>query len=296
MASTAWTPQLRTSAILAAIPEPLLSSRSRGWNGIVVELHRFHDVDALVQMPEHVVAVHIAGSIDLLQRRYGKACRRTIGPGDVIITPVGEPKYWQHAGETVVALLRLDAGFVGEVARGEFERDPSRLELQDNFGIRDSEIDRLGRQLVAALEFEGTANRMYAESLAIRVARHLARHYSAAATTAERPVAKLSRHKLMRSIEYIEDHLREEVTLRGIAQSLAMSPWHFARAFRQTMGIPPHRYVLERRIETAKSLLRESDLPITDIAHRIGCASHSHFSVMFHRVTGLTPRDYRDRA
>jgi AraC family transcriptional regulator len=54
--------------------------------------------------------------------------------------------------------------------------------------------------------------------------------------------------------------------------------------------------LLERRIERAKSLLHETDLPITEIAHLIGCASHSHFSVMFHRATGQTPRDYRSNA
>jgi hypothetical protein len=152
MASAQRLQQLRTGAILAALPEPLLSSRSRGWNGIVVELQRFHDIDALVQMPEHVVAVHIAGSIDLLQRRYGKSCRRTIGPGDVIITPVGEPTYWQHAGDNVVVLLRLDADFVCEVARDELEIDPSRLELQDNLRV----ADRATRRHLLALIQEAT--------------------------------------------------------------------------------------------------------------------------------------------
>jgi len=100
----------------------------------------------------------------------------------------------------------------------------------------------------------------------------------------------------LRAIEYIDENLREDLTLPNIAQSVAISAGHFAHAFRQTTGLPPHRFVLERRIERAKTLLRETDLPITEIAQRVGCASHSHFSVMFHRTTGLTPRDFRNQS
>jgi AraC family transcriptional regulator len=63
--------------------------------------------------------------------------------------------------------------------------------------------------------------------------------------------------------------------------------------FRQTVGVPPQRYVRDRRVERAKSLLRHSDLPMTEIAQSVGCASCSHFSVLCHRTTGLTPRRYR---
>jgi AraC family transcriptional regulator len=83
------------------------------------------------------------------------------------------------------------------------------------------------------------------------------------------------------------------LTLSAIADAVALSPGHFAHAFRQATGVAPHRYVLERRVERAKALLRQSDMPITEIADRIGCSSHSHFSVLFHRITGLTPRQFR---
>jgi AraC family transcriptional regulator len=279
-----------------SLPEPLLSSASRGWNGIVVELRRFHDVDAVCQFSEHVVAIHVAGSIHLLQQRAGKSSRRNIGPGDVIITPVGEPKRWQHAGENVVVLLRLDPSFVQHVAGEECAIDPARFEIQDNFGTRDPQLESLGRQLLGGLEREGAANRIHVESLATQVTTHLLRCYSTANIAESRPIARMPRHKLQRALEYIEENLRDELTLPGMAEALAMSPGHFAHAFRQATGLPPHRYVQSRRIERAMSLLRETDLPITEIAHRIGCASHSHFSVLFHRATGRTPRDFRNHA
>ena len=74
---------------------------------------------------------------------------------------------------------------------------------------------------------------------------------------------------------------------------MALSPGHFSHAFRQATGVAPHRYVLERRVERAKTLLRDSDMPIIEIAHLVGCSSHSHFSVLFNRITGMTPRQFR---
>src|SRR4029453_8311846 len=116
-----------------------------GWDGVSVELQRFHDVDAVLQFNDHIVAVHVAGTINLLQRRNGKSYRRSVGPGDIIITPVGEPKRWQHTGENVVVLVRLSPAFVQNVAGDEFALDPARLEIRDNFGTRDAHIATLRR-------------------------------------------------------------------------------------------------------------------------------------------------------
>jgi AraC-like DNA-binding protein len=107
---------------------------------------------------------------------------------------------------------------------------------------------------------------------------------------------RISPHKLRRAVEYINQNLASPLTLLSIANAVSLSPGHFAHAFRATTGVAPHRYIVERRVERAKRLLRESDLPITEIADRIGCASHSHFSVLFHRVTGVSPRQFRTLA
>jgi AraC family transcriptional regulator len=275
------------------MPRPLLSSRSRGWNGIVVELMHFHRVDVIVEVRDHVIGIHLAGAVNLLQQRNGRSLIRLVRPGDVTITPAGEPKRFQHGGDNMVILLKLAPWFVQTVAGDERAIDPTRVELQENFCSPDPELVRLGKAMLCGLEPEGLAGRLYVDAVATRLALHLLKHYSTVTVQDERPVAKLSRHKLQRAIDYIDANLRSDLALRDIAQALAMSPGHFAHAFRQSTGLSPHRYVLARRVERAKALLCETDLSITEIADRIGCASHSHFSVMFHRMTGRTPRDYR---
>jgi len=74
-----------------------------------------------------------------------------------------------------------------------------------------------------------------------------------------------------------------------------MSPFHFARLFRRSTGVPPHRFVLRMRIERASSLLAARELSIAQIARRIGFRSPSHFSTVFRRISGATPRAYRAR-
>jgi len=277
----------------AAVPRPLLSSRSRGWNGIVVELMHFHTVDVVVEVRDHVIGIHFAGAVNLLQQRNGRSSTRLVRPGDVTITPAGEPKRFQHGGDNMVILLKLAPWYVQTVAGDECSIDPARVELQENFCTPDPELVHLGKAMLCGLEPEGLAGRLYVDALATQLTLHLLKHYSTAIVQDERPVAKLSRHKLLRAIDYIDANLSSDLALRDIAQALAMSPGHFAHAFRQATGLPPHRYVLARRVERAKSLLRDTDLSINEIAGRIGCASHSHFSVMFHRMTGRTPRDFR---
>ena len=98
---------------------------------------------------------------------------------------------------------------------------------------------------------------------------------------------------MQQALAVIDAHLGERLTLPAIAGLLDTSPFHFAHAFKQGTGVAPHQYVIRRRIERAKELLAATDLPLAEIALAVGCASQSHFSALFHRVTGLTPQTYR---
>ena len=286
-------PEAATRILAGRMPAPLLSSRTRGWDGITVELHSFHELDAVVQAPDHVVAIHLAGNVKVLQRRGGRMRARTMSTGDITVTPVGPPTHWQQAGQSLVILLRLSPAYVRTVAGDECAVDPDRFEIQGNFATRDPHLEALGRRLLTGLELEGAESRFYAEGLTCDLAIHLLRHYTTTAAAPAWSKAKLSPHKLRRAIRHIDENLRSDLSLASISRAVALSPGHFAHAFRQATGIAPHRYVLERRVEVAKELLRQSDLPITEIADFIGCSSHSHFSVLFHRFTGVTPRQFR---
>lgn len=109
----------------------------------------------------------------------------------------------------------------------------------------------------------------------------------------ERPDA-LSRDRLRRVLDHIEDALEDgDLSLAELAAIARLSPFHFSRAFKAATGRAPHQFVLARRVERAKALLARRDLALAEIAYRAGFASQAHFSTAFRRATGTTPARYR---
>jgi AraC family transcriptional regulator len=102
-------------------------------------------------------------------------------------------------------------------------------------------------------------------------------------------------YKLRRVIDYIESHLDQDLSLVKLAAIAQMSPYYFARLFKQSIGAPPHQYLTTCRIEKAKQLLANKDLSILEITQQIGLQSQSHFTNLFRRSVGVTPSAYRER-
>ena len=96
-----------------------------------------------------------------------------------------------------------------------------------------------------------------------------------------------------RVMEFIEAHLAEEISLAALAELAGLSLFHFARAFTQSFGMPPHRYHMARRMDRARSLLQRPALSVTQIGVQIGFRESSSFTKAFRRFTGLTPTEYR---
>ena len=93
--------------------------------------------------------------------------------------------------------------------------------------------------------------------------------------------------------DYIEAHLAEPISLADLAAAAKLSPSHLSRAFKQSYGMPPHRFHLGRRVERAKLLLAEGELSVTSIAHELGFSDASAFAVTFRKFTGRTPTEYQ---
>ena len=278
------------------VPEPLLSSRSRRWNGILVELYRVREVDFVKIASSHVVTVFLRGPVDLHQRRNGRVVQRTMHAGDVIVTPAGEAKALQHREEAELVKLQLEPSFFEGIAEGLDAIGARPVELLDNFGTRDAYVEDVARRLVGELRVDNLGGPLYAESLATGLGVHLLRHYSTAGKIANGSSRMLPRFKLQRLTDYVNDNLHDDLTLGKMSATLSMSPFHFAHAFRESTGLAPHHYVIQCRIDRAKVLLCETDLSITEIAHQVGYSSQSNFSVVFHRLTGQTPRRFRSEA
>src|SRR3982751_1850338 len=129
-------PAPATVVLSGVVPDPLLSSRARGWHGLTVELHSFQQLDTVVQPADHVIAVHLAGTVNLQRTRNGRTKVRKMAPGDIAITPVGPAVRWAQSGQSLVILLRLAPAYIWSVAGEECALDPDRFELREVFAAR----------------------------------------------------------------------------------------------------------------------------------------------------------------
>jgi len=96
--------------------------------------------------------------------------------------------------------------------------------------------------------------------------------------------------------QYIDAHLAGEISLAALAREARLCPFPFSRAFKQSFGMPPRRYLTSRRIERAKAMLRRGDVSVTDACFAVGCTSLGSFSSRFTELVGESPSAYRARS
>jgi AraC family transcriptional regulator len=135
---------------------------------------------------------------------------------------------------------------------------------------------------------------LYAGSLGNVLALHLLRTYCAQGLAPKFCKGGLPPHHVGRVVEYIHAHLAEPLTLSELAGLLQMSQAHFIRAFRHTLGCTPHQYLIQCRIEQAKVLLTTPWVSISAVAAQVGFQTHSHFTMLFRKLTGVSPTAYRN--
>jgi AraC family transcriptional regulator len=97
----------------------------------------------------------------------------------------------------------------------------------------------------------------------------------------------------LRVLEYVESNVSRPIGVSDLASHAALSRHHFCRAFHATVGMPPMRYVLVRRIEASKAMLHDDGVSIASVAYAHGFSSQSHYTTAFKKITGTTPCEYR---
>jgi AraC family transcriptional regulator len=277
-----------------SLPPPLLSSRARGWDGIVVELRCSSNLDVVLPYPDHVITVILGGRSTLWQSRGVRIVRAAVRPDDVIVTPAGEPKRWQHVDDIVAVVMRLSHHYLDRLAAEVDERHCEGVEIKHVFSTRDPFLKETAMRFLKALEPQSSISAFHIETLVRSLGLHLISRYAIKGHPSASRLPAMPPRKLRLAVDYIEANLHRDLSIADIAEHVTMSESHFSHLFRQTVGVPPHQYVRGRRIERAKTLLRECELPLSEIAQRVGCSSASNFSVLFHQATGATPSTYRN--
>src|SRR5262249_20347980 len=139
----------------------------------------------------------------------------------------------------------------------------------------------------------GAFDQVLADSLNTALAVRISRRFVDASAMTLAPTNGLSSARLQRVRDYIEAHLAERLSLHEIADVACLSPFHFRRSFKQAVGVGPHYYIVRRRVEHAKLLMRQTDRPLGLIAQEVGFADQSHLTTAFRREIGITPGNFR---
>ena len=156
--------------------------------------------------------------------------------------------------------------------------------------------DPLASQIAKTIANEverGFLDRMLADALNTALAVQITQHFVDPSKIALTPSNGLSRERLNRVQEYIEAHLDDRLTLTELAGVACLSSYHFSRSFKQTTGVGLHHYVMQRRLERAKTLMRRTNEPLALIAQEAGFADQSHLNSAFRREMGVTPGQFR---
>ena len=168
------------------------------------------------------------------------------------------------------------------------------VEFRADAGFADPLLAHLLLNLDSEMNAGNPSGALYAESISAAAIAQLIRTHACAPPRLGVPKGRLPRNRLARIVEYIDANLHRHVSLAELAGVVEMNVFHMMRTFKTTLGVPPHRYILHRRVERAKSLLRDPALTLSEITFRCGYAEQSSFTRAFQKVTGAAPGTYRN--
>ena len=217
-------------------------------------------------------------------------------PGSISVLPAGLPAHWRWSGSKDVLHVYLEPGLVERVALEAFGFDPARITVAAQFGRDLPQIRAALVAVEAALAAGDGGGRLAAASLANVLAVELIRPVLPTGRLVRGRAGALPRDRLRAVLDYIEDHQGAVPTLQQLAAIAHLSVYHFARQFKAATGLPPHQYVLMRRIEQSKLLLDGGERSLAEIAADAGFADQSQFSRQFKRLVGVSPRQFRKAA
>lgn len=290
--------QAPVSDLSVIYPEVVvMSSEPLGWQNLRAIHVRQQSEWAMPPLENHCIIIQLGSAVSVTAQIDRLKFEQTVQPGDIMIVPAGMSMQWrQQDVETNDALhLYLHPHVVRTTAES-VDFDTTQT-LQPQFGIRDEQIQHIALSLLCELQDANVIGRIYADSLAQLLAMQLVRRYS---DVKDAHVSRggMAPGKLRKAIEFINGNLEKEqtVALGAVAEEVHMSYFHFSRVFKQSTGVSPNVYMIEQRIERAKKLLIETDLPIAEIALRVGFASQSHFTTTFRRLAWTTPKSFREMA
>jgi AraC family transcriptional regulator len=275
---------------------PIRSSYAAGWQQIYLQQFQLPawEISEIACSQQTLVIVTPDRTLDVEFSTAGKkrALRFDRTHHDCIsLIPAYLPNRSNWQQEAIFTVCHLEPNFIARVAHESI--DPDRVELQLALQRPDPLIWQICRSLNQILATAATNSCFYAESMATALAAQLVQFYATRQHLLREYPDGLPRAKLKQAIEYINEHLSEDISLGKIATELDISHYYLCKLFKQSLGMTPHAYLVQQRVERSIGLLQRRESRIIDIALACGFANPSHFARCFRRQMGISPKQFR---
>ena len=249
-------------------------------------------------LPSHLI-IHLPDGISAAfewnsRERAGRS--PSMHPDTIIFNPAHDD-LWLRASTLQapcrVLLLTIAPSVIDRLSND--AAGTASVKFVQRIGVDDEGLRRTLLMFLQEVENPGWNSKLYIETLLTLLLSQLVRCASNLATPPRAPYRKggLSNWRLKRALELLESDLRRPPSLAELARHVGLHPSWLCHAFKRSMGLSPHRYLLVHRVNRAKEMIRDESRTFTEIALECGFSDSSHFSVAFRRVVGMSPRDYR---
>lgn len=229
---------------------------------------------------DHYISVHSSSPVCVVCHA-GRSIRSR---GEINLMPAGMSEAWVEDDPSTTVDLTLPTSLLHRVAE-DLGLDPDRVGIEAQFHFRDEQIEHIAWAMDAERRRDFPNGLLYSESLGVALAVHLLSRYRTLA-----PVRSgLSKQQLERVTDYIESQIDQNLSLPRLARVAGVSASHFKILFKRSMGLPVHEYVIQRRVERAKTLLSRGELPASQVALEAGFSHQSHMARCMRRLLGVSP-------
>lgn len=273
---------------------PTVSSQTLGWDNLLAAALPYTQNLPPLRLPaipeEDQILVQLSQPVQL-RVKIGKEHFSVLGmPATSSTIPNHFPATWDISGPVQLFLISLKHRLLTQVALEVLDIDPEHVNLAGTVGEKDPFIYQVSQMILGEIYAQALAGSLFIESLTQSLVIHLIREYVVFPKEFPRVKGKLSPRVLRSVLNFIDEYLDEDLTLEKIAAVANLSTFHFSRLFKQTVNVPVHHYVLQKRLEYGKDLLTKGKLTITEVAARAGFADASHFNRHFKRRFGIAPK------
>ncbi len=275
----------------------LIDSSGRGWRNLHASLVTVVGWTGTLPATGHPCLGYCVHRPAHLRRRRewsGESIVGTIKPRQFHLIPGDEPTQWQRHGSSDMLTVHIRQDLLDRIASEFTGHDVSGYAVDLRLGTSDPLLEQM---VLAALRTlrdpEHGSSALYIDSLAHAIATHLVHSYGTTRGCVPADETAHASTGIRRIADFVAANLGEDLSIEVLAREANLSPRAFTRAFRKHFGTPVHRFVLDLRLAKAKEMLIATDESIVEIALRTGFSSQSHLATAFRKLTGITPKAYR---